>query len=271
MLVGQGCDYQPNITLPERTEERYQFRIQFSCAWSCHCIKIGDNVTHPYGDSVRDDWNGIWNRNLLCSNLQGLKFYYSRTFHFHNNGGYVNVTNEVLPIAITFRQFCSTNLIPIVAACPSSFPTTSMISSTLPAIPLFSSTPLPSSTPAITAVQFPTSSTIPHSSTADLSSTITPSPSSTVSAKDFSSSVAENHSIPQSLLLALSTDTISSSDSNVSTIDVSTPAFHITSTQISVSPTPSVYCPAEQGFWIQTLACEQSRILHCPNISLANG
>ena len=260
MFIGQGCDYEPNITLPERTEERYQFRIQFSCARRCHCIKIGDNVTHPYGDSVREVWDGIWNPNFLCSRKLFSKIYYSNIFHFHNNGGYVHITDD--KSASYSSRSCSTNLIPMVATCPFSSPTTSMISSTLPAIPLFRSTPLPSSTSAIITAQFPTSSTIPPSSTADLSSTIKPSPSSTVSAKDFSSSVAENHSIPRSLL-SLSTDTISSSDSSVSpssTVGVSTPAFHITSTKISVSPTPSVYCPAEQGIWNRTLTCEKSTV-----------
>ena len=271
MFIGQGCDYQPNITLPERTEERYQFMIQFSCAWSCHCINIGSNVTHPYGDSVREDWEKIWNHNLLCSNMEDSIIYYSRTFHFHNNGGDVHETND--ESASYSLVSCSNTLTPIVATCPFSSPSTSIISSTLPAIPLFSSTPLLSNTAAIITAQFPTSSTISHSSTADLSSTIMPSPS-TVSAKDFSSSVAENHSVLQSLT-SLSTDTISSSDSSVSpnsTISVSTPsAFHITSTLISVSPTPSVYCHAEQGVWNQTLMCKQSRLLHCPNIPLANG
>ena len=75
-------------------------------------------------------------------------------------------------------------------------------------------------------------------------------------------------------LPSLSMDKILSSDSSISPSSTgeSTPsAFHITSTQISVSPTPSVYCPAEQGVWNQTLMCEEYRILHCPNISLGNG
>ena len=99
----QGCT---NIKLPDRSK-RYQFRVQLSCAVSCHCVTIRRNVTCPYGGlsaSIRDEWNkGIWKRSndnggngLLCARgTDKQQDYHSRIFHFLDNGNSINLTDDI--------------------------------------------------------------------------------------------------------------------------------------------------------------------------------
>ena len=301
MCTDQGCNYQPNITLPyiNFLNDNYRFRVQISCADECHCVIIG-SASQSYGDGIRDHWSAVWgdkaNRGLLCANSQQQREYFSNIFRFSVGNGRIDIM--ILNGGEVNDRHCSTDILPsfLVEELQSTRCLSSTADSMLTTTPFFTSTPQlqPNTSPVMstdkefsstaqvsftpsstvqhmsTTVGNPTSSAISHSSTADLSSTIMPSPSSIFST-DYSSSI-KNHSMTQSLP-SLSMDNILSSDSRVSpsSTGVSTPAFHITSTKISVSPTPSVYCPAEQGVWDQTLACEQSRILRCPNISLENG
>ena len=92
MCTDQGCNYHPNILLPVKSlhEDRYQFRIQLSCANSCHCVTIG-SATHSYygwSASIQAKWSELWYQShlLLCAaNLQQQKQFYSNSFHFHKD------------------------------------------------------------------------------------------------------------------------------------------------------------------------------------------
>ena len=281
MCTDQGCSYQPNITLPyidNNVNDIYRFRVQISCAEACHCVAIG-NTSQPYGDRIRDHWSKVWayNEATLCgdSNPQQMREHYSNGFLFSVDNDQIELSG--ISAGGDVIQ-CSTDILSslleeelqskgCLSSTADSMPTTTPFFTSTPLLPntspvmstdnVFSSTAQVSFTPSSTVhhisttVGNPTSSTISPSSTAELSSTIMPSTFST----DYSSSTSSDSSVSPS-----------------STAGVSTPAFHITSSQISVSPTPSVYCPAEQGVWNQTLMCEESRIVSvCPNIPITNG
>ena len=169
MYTGQGSTN--IVTLPERppsaSRERYQFRVQLSCADQCHCVTIG-NASDSYGQSIHDDWNQIWDLNwgLLCAGGPSCqRNYYSRTFHFHNIGEVVVHVTDDIDASNNNNKICP-NLIQ-----SNSIPTLNSFSSTQ-TTPLSNSTPLTSSTSALDT------STIMSSAELSSSTGITP-PSST--------------------------------------------------------------------------------------------
>ena len=110
----QGCT---NIKLP-KSSKRYQFRVQLSCADRRHCFTIG-NVTCPYGlsASIRDEWRGLWNGTngdgLLCARSSIFqRNYYSRTFHFRDNGNSVILTDDIYASNNNTQNNC-TDLFPM--------------------------------------------------------------------------------------------------------------------------------------------------------------
>ena len=159
MCTDQGCNYHPTIVLPVKSlmKDRYQFRIQLSCANSCHCVTIG-SATHPYGHSIHGQWSNIWGQSggwLCAANLQ--KNFYSDIFHFHDDskGQYMHVKKMVKQADASDTKICSNILssfpedILHAAGCLSSttalIPATSFSStqSATKTTQLFSSTPTP--------------------------------------------------------------------------------------------------------------------------------
>ena len=93
--IDLGCNFHQVITLPDvrnGNSDRYKFRVQLSCADSCHCVEIG-SVTGPYRESILEEWEYLRNcHDMLCANAKISISFESKQFQLQDSQSAIEPT-----------------------------------------------------------------------------------------------------------------------------------------------------------------------------------